>query len=105
MRKTLTFALAGAMFAAGFCADLAAPFRAAVPGGSGGLFTAAEAQTPRAVDRRVSRRTARRTTRRVEYRNSLPAGCVRRPPYWYCGGVYYNSVVQGGQTVYVIVTP
>ena len=63
----------------------------------------AAAQTPQDQDRRVARRTARRTSRRVSYRNSLPAGCVKRGAYWYCGGVYYQSVVQNGATVYVVV--
>ena len=69
----------------------------------------AEAQNWRAQNRRVARRTARRTSRRtsarVNYYNSLPAGCALRGAYHYCGGVYYQPVVQAGRTVYVIVTP
>lgn len=63
----------------------------------------------RAQSRRVARRTARRTSRRVNrrynYYNALPAGCLLRGAYYYCGGVYYQSVVQDGATVYIIVTP
>lgn len=65
----------------------------------------AEAQNYRAQSRRVSRRTARRTTRRHSYIRSLPAGCVLRGAYHYCGGVYYQPVVQSGATVYIVVTP
>lgn len=63
------------------------------------------AQRPYAQTRRVARRTSRRTARRQSYLRSLPAGCVRRGGYWYCGGVYYQSVVQDGATVYVVVNP
>jgi hypothetical protein len=60
-------------------------------------------------NRRVARRTARRTTRRVnrrqDYYNALPGGCVLRAGYHYCGGVYYEPLVQGGRTVYVVVNP
>ncbi len=55
--------------------------------------------------RRTSRRTARRTTRRVIRRNSLPHGCAWRAPYHYCGGVYYQPIVESGTTVYIIVYP
>ena len=65
----------------------------------------AEAQNYRAQSRRVSRRTARRTTRRHSYIRSLPAGCVLRGAYHYCGGVYYQPVVESGATVYIVVTP
>jgi len=60
-------------------------------------------------NRRVARRTARRTSRRVNrrqnYYNALPGGCVLRAGYHYCGGVYYEPIVQGGQTVYIVVNP
>ncbi len=78
--------------------------RIGVPGLSIGVQQA-EAQTVRAHSRRVSRRTARRTTRRQSYIRSLPGGCAWRAPYHYCGGVYYQPVVQSGSTVYVVVTP
>lgn len=69
----------------------------------------AEAQTYRAQNRRVARRTARRTSRRTSrrqaYLHSLPPGCPLRGAYYYCGGVYYSGVVQGGSTVYVVVNP
>lgn len=59
----------------------------------------------RRVARRTSRRTARRTSARHNYYNSLPRGCPLRGLYYYCGGNYYQPVVQGGTTVYIIVTP
>ena len=65
----------------------------------------AAAQTYHAQTRRVARRTARRTSRRQAYLRSLPAGCALRGAYHYCGGVYYQPVVQSGTTVYVVVTP
>ncbi len=55
--------------------------------------------------RRTSRRTARRTTRRVIRRDSLPHGCAWRAPYHYCGGVYYEPIVESGTTVYIVVYP
>jgi len=54
--------------------------------------------------RRTTRRVARRTTRRVYRRNSV-ANCAYRSSYYYCGGVYYRPVVEGGTTVYVVVNP
>lgn len=61
----------------------------------------AMAQAPRGQARRVARRTARRVVRR----NTLPAGCIRRGAYWYCGGVYYQALSEGGVTVYIVVNP
>ena len=56
--------------------------------------------------RRVARRTSRRTSRRVVRRHSaLPMGCPRAGAYYYCGGIYYQPVVESGTTVYIIVTP
>ncbi len=55
--------------------------------------------------RRTSRRTARRTSRRVARRHSLPSGCAWRAPYHYCGGVYYQPIVESGTTVYIVVNP
>ena len=52
--------------------------------------------------RRVARRTSRRVARRHAY---LPAGCPLTGAYYYCGGVYYQPVVESGTTVYVVVTP
>lgn len=60
---------------------------------------------PAAQVRGTARRTARRTTRRVNRRTSLPSGCVRRGAYYYCGGVYYQPLVENGTTVYIIVNP
>ena len=53
----------------------------------------------------VTRRTTRRTVARISYYSALPAGCYWRAPYHYCGGIYYEPVVQGGQTTYIIVNP
>ncbi len=53
----------------------------------------------------VARRTTRRSIARATYYHSLPAGCYWRAPYHYCGGIYYQPVVQGSQTTYIIVYP
>ncbi len=55
--------------------------------------------------RRTSRRVARRTTRRMIRRHSLPHRCAWRAPYHYCGGVYYQPIVESGTTVYIVVYP
>ena len=55
--------------------------------------------------RRTSRRVARRTTHRVIRRSTLPHGCTWRAPYHYCGGVYYQPVVENNTTVYIVVSP
>ncbi len=55
--------------------------------------------------RRTSQRVARRTTRRVIRRHSLPYGCAWRAPYHYCGGVYYQPIVESGTTVYIVINP
>jgi hypothetical protein len=56
--------------------------------------------------RRVARRTSRRTSRRVARRHAvLPVGCPLVGLYHYCGGVYYQPVVESGKTVYVVITP
>ena len=54
---------------------------------------------------RTARRVARRTTRRIIRRHSLAHGCVWRAPYHYCGGVYYQPIVESGATVYIVVYP
>ncbi|MGF1445613.1 MAG: hypothetical protein ACFBRM_05370 [Pikeienuella sp.] len=69
------------------------------------LGSQAEASPYRRSVRRTARRTARRTTARQNYIRSLPGGCALRGAYHYCGGVYYQPVVQGGATVYVVVYP
>ena len=66
-------------------------------------FSKAYAARGRAV--RTTRRVARRTTRRVIRRHSLPYGCAWRAPYHYCGGVYYEPIVESGTTVYIIIYP
>jgi hypothetical protein len=53
----------------------------------------------------VTRRTTRRTVRRRTYYSGLPAGCAWRAPYHYCGGIYYEPVIQDGKEVYIIVNP
>ncbi len=60
----------------------------------------------------AGRRHARRTTRRVVRRTirviritTLPGRCAWRAPYHYCGGVYYEPIVESGTTVYIIVYP
>lgn len=69
-------------------------------------FGVGEAFADRGQTRRVARRTSRRTSRRVARRYSaLPRGCPLAGAYYYCGGVYYQPVVESGTTVYVIVTP
>ncbi len=69
-------------------------------------FGVGEAFAYRGQTRRVARRTSRRTSRRVARRYSaLPRGCPLVGYYYYCGGVYYQPVVESGSTVYVIVTP
>jgi hypothetical protein len=39
----------------------------------------------------------------VNYINRLPYACPYAGAYYNCGGVYYQPVMQGGTTVYVIV--
>lgn len=90
----------GLLAALAFCMGLGAtPSLDGAPGGGTRLVMASASADAINVDRRVARRTARRTA----YRTSLPGGCVRRNAYWYCGGVYYQPVVQNGATVYVVV--
>lgn len=59
--------------------------------------------------RRVARRTTRRVNRRHDYYRSLPVGCTRvylnGYRYWYCGGVYYDELLDNDTTVYIIVNP
>jgi len=39
----------------------------------------------------------------MNYINNLPYACPYAGAYYNCGGVYYQPVMQGGTTVYVIV--
>jgi hypothetical protein len=55
--------------------------------------------------RRSTRRVARRTTIRVIRITTLPGRCAWRAPYHYCGGVYYEPIVESGTTVYIVVYP
>lgn len=59
--------------------------------------------------RRVARRTARRVDRRQDRRDSLPSNCaevlLNGYPYWYCGGVYYQEVMEDDVTIYIVVNP
>ena len=68
-------------------------------------LTISKAYAARRHARRTTRRVARRTTRRVIRRHSLPYGCAWRAPYHYCGGIYYQPIVESGTTVYIIVYP
>ena len=68
-------------------------------------LTTSKAYAARRHARRTARRVARRTTRRVIRRHSLAHGCVWRAPYHYCGGVYYEPIVESGVTVYIVVYP
>ncbi len=68
-------------------------------------LTISKAYAARRHARRTTRRVARRTTRRVIRRHSLPYGCAWRAPYHYCGGVYYEPIVESGTTVYIIIYP
>ncbi len=81
--------------------------RAPTSSGLTNLFelTTSKAYAARRHARRTTRRVARRTTRRVIRRHSLPYGCAWRAPYHYCGGVYYQPIVESGTTVYIIVYP
>jgi hypothetical protein len=69
-------------------------------------LTTAEARpgmrTARRVDRRTTRRTVARTT---AYLDTLPADCIVRGQYWYCGGTYYEKAMESGREVYMVVTP
>ncbi|MEM0905952.1 MAG: hypothetical protein AAGJ94_01220 [Pseudomonadota bacterium] len=102
LRKVFT-ALAGFLIGWGTSLSLTAPTDGLPVSVTVGV-SASFAQSP-GTPRRVARRTSRRTARRTAYRNSLPGGCVRRNAYYYCGGVYYQPVVQNGVTVYVVVNP
>ena len=68
-------------------------------------LTISKAYAGRRHARRTTRRVARRTTRRVIRRHSLPHRCAWRAPYHYCGGVYYQPIVESGTTVYIVVYP
>ncbi len=50
-------------------------------------------------------RAAWRALRTAAFLATLPRGCPLVGLYYYCGGVYYQSTVQNGSTVYVVVTP
>ncbi len=68
-------------------------------------LTISKAYAGRRHARRTTRRVARITTRRVIRRHTLSAGCLWRAPYHYCGGVYYEPIVESGTTVYIVVYP
>ncbi len=68
-------------------------------------LTISKAYAARRHARRTTRRVARRTTRRVIRINTLPGRCAWRAPYHYCGGVYYEPIVESGTTVYIVVYP
>ncbi len=68
-------------------------------------LTTSKAYAARKHKRRATRRVARRTTRRVIRRHTLPVRCAWHAPYHYCGGVYYEPIVESGTTVYIVVYP
>ncbi len=53
---------------------------------------------------RTARRVARRTIRVIRI-TTLPRRCAWRAPYHYCGGIYYEPIVESGTTVYLVVYP
>ncbi len=68
-------------------------------------LTASKAYAARRHARRTTRRVARRTTIRVIRITTLPGRCAWHAPYHYCGGVYYEPIVESGTTVYIVVYP
>ncbi len=68
-------------------------------------LTTSKAYAARRHARRTTRSVASRTTRRVIRRHTLAAGCAWHAPYHYCGGVYYQPIVESGTTVYIVVYP
>ena len=68
-------------------------------------LTISKAYAGRRHARRTTRRVARRTTHRVIRRHTLAAGCAWHAPYHYCGGVYYQPIVESGTTVYIVIYP
>ncbi len=68
-------------------------------------LTISKAYAARRHARRTTRRVARRTTLRVIRITTLPGRCAWHAPYHYCGGVYYQPIVESGTTVYIVVYP
>ncbi len=68
-------------------------------------LTISKAYAARRYARRTTRRVARRTMRRVIRITTLPGRCAWHAPYHYCGGVYYEPIVESGTTVYIVVYP
>ncbi len=81
--------------------------RAPSPSGFTNPFdlTISKAYAARRHARRTTRRVARRTMRRVIRITTLPGRCAWHAPYHYCGGVYYQPIVESGTTVYIVVYP
>ncbi len=93
---------AAVVFSVGFLGEV----RVENAGSQGPLVSFGVSKAEAGPARRTARRTSRRTTRRVVRRHSvLPHGCPLAGAYYYCGGVYYQPVIESGTTVYVIVTP
>ena len=67
--------------------------------------TVSKAYAGRGHHHRRGRRIARRATIRVIRHLTLPHSCVWHAPYHYCGGVYYQPIVESGTTVYIVVNP
>ena len=81
--------------------------RASSPSGFAKSFelTISKAYAARGHALRTTRRVARRTTRRIIRRHTLPNKCAWQDPYYYCGGVYYEPIVESGTTIYIVIYP
>ncbi len=106
--KFVTLALIGC--ALGFAGNLEVN-KISGTSGSTKTFEVAVSKAYAAKKRKRARRTKRRNKRirrraRHVRRARLPGGCAWRAPYHYCGGIYYQPVVESGTTiVYVVVYP
>jgi hypothetical protein len=69
-----------------------------------GIATA-DARPAQRVQRREDVRSSRMNEAQAAHFDSLPAGCVQRGRYWYCGGTYYEQVNFDGREVYRVTTP
>jgi len=93
---------AAMVFTVGFFGD----FRVVNSGGQGPSISFGANEAEARPARRAARRTARRTTRRTVRRLTvLPYGCPLVGFYYYCGGIYYEQIVEDGETIYIVVTP
>ncbi len=100
MKAGRTLIAAAVVCSVGFLGEV----RVENAGGQGPRVSFGVSQAEAGPARRTTRRVARRTTRRVVRRHVvLPAGCPLAGAYYYCGGVYYEEVVEDGVTVYIVV--